>query len=330
MPERLTPEEGRERARAVLAGAVACAPIQDLEDGRWPDALAGTVVLVTEEVPAQQAIGLYAACKRQRAQSRLSPLIVTRAGYDQLRLREWLAPDRPAADALAAALAAHDALTAERFFAARREGAEHDAAEMIEAALDDLGRVAGCDPMAILHRIRIGDLEAIAGGEDFEPADLLPDDVAAAHATGLAEREAMREMARRRPGPPLIPQQPIRTFDEASALAEIADGPTRLLLVSVPPTAALLVLGFGGVDDCPPPAAHARVWEHWRAAIGAEPVLLDGASLSGVVARPVATRAALVQFAAEVALYDPDALESGELALAGTLVRNAGIELCWD
>ena len=330
MPERLTPEEGRERARGVLAGAVSCMPIQELEESEWPDALAGTVVMVTEEVPAAQAVALYRECKRQRAASRLSPLIVTRAGYGELRLREWLAPDRPATDALAAALAAHDTLTAERFFAERRERGEHDAAEMIDSALDDLARVAGCDPMSVLHRIRLGDLEAIAGGEDFEPADLLPDDVEAAHATGLAEREAMREMARRRPGPSMILEQPIRAFDEDSALAAIEDGPTRLLLVSAPPAAALLVLGFGGFNDCPPPAAQARVWEHWRGAIGAEPVLLDGASLTGVVARPVATRAALVQFAAEVALYDPDALQNGGLALAGLLVRSAGVDFWWD
>jgi len=327
VPERMTTEEGRERARAVLAGAAACVPMHELQERDWPEALAETAVIVTEEMLAPQAIALYQQCKRQRGESGLSPLIVTCAGYDDLLLREWLAPYPYAAAALAAARAAYDTLTAEQFFASRREKLDYDPASMIDEALDDLGRAAGCDPMSILHRLRIGDIAAISEGEGFDPADLLPDDVAAAHAIGLAEREAMLEMSRRRPGPQLmILQQPIRTFDQASALAEIDDGPTRLLLVSAPPAEALLVVGFRG----PPPAAHARVWEHWRAAHGAEPFLLDGASLSAVVARPVATREALVRFAAEIVLYDPDALAEGPLELAGLLVRNAGIDFWWD
>jgi len=327
VPERLTPEEARERARAVLAGAVACVPIQELEECDWPDALAGTAVMVTDEMLAPQAVALYQRCKQQRGHSSLSPLIVTRAGYDDLRLREWMAPGPVAAANLQSARAAYETLTADGFFFQRRQSAAGDAASMIEEALDDLGRAAGCDPMSILHRIRIGDFAAISSGEEFDLADLLPDDVRAAHATGLAEREALREMARRRGGPQsMILQHPIRTFDETSALAEVSTDPCRLLLVSASPAAALMVVGFGG----PAPAAHARVWEHWRAALGAEPVLLDGARLSGVAARPVATREALVRFAAEVVLYDPDALAEGALTLAGSLVRNASIGFWWD
>ena len=161
MPERMTAEDARQRAKALLGGATACVPIQELEACDWPDALAGMAVMVTEEMPAPQAVALYQQCKRQRSDSGLSPLIVTRAGYEDLRLREWLAPGPLAAANLASARAAYDALTADQFFASRREASGRDAASLIEEALDDLGRVAGCDPMSILHRIRIGDYRVI-------------------------------------------------------------------------------------------------------------------------------------------------------------------------
>jgi hypothetical protein len=327
--EGLTPEQARERAAAVLAGAVACVPVQELAGRDWPAALAGRAVLVAEETPMPQAIALYRDCKRKRGQSGLAPLLVTRDGFDQLRLHEWLAPGGEGG--LTAAFATYDALTAERFFTERAAAAGADPAAAIEGALDDLGHAAHCDPMSILHRLRIDDLEAIASGDaEIDPAELLPDDVTAAHAQMLAEREAFLELARRTRGPQLVMTQNVRSFDEETALAEIGGGPARLLLCSTSPAVALLVLGFGGFNDCPPPAAQARVWGTWASTVSAEPVLLDGATLHGVVARPPATRATLVRFAAEAALYDRDALMNGALALAGSLYRNAGVEFWWD
>jgi hypothetical protein len=146
----------------------------------------------------------------------------------------------------------------------------------------------------------------------------------------LAEHEAFLELARRTRGPQLVVAHRMRSFDEETALAEIGGGPARLLLCSMSPATALLVLGFGGFNDCPPPPAQARVWGTWASTVGGEPVLLDGDRLHGVIARPVATRAALVRFAAEAALYDRDLLMNGALSLAGTLYRNAGVEFWWD
>jgi hypothetical protein len=202
---------------------------------------------------------------------------------------------------------------------------------MIEEALDHLGRVTGWDPMAILHRIRLDDLGAIESGEgEVDPDDLLPDDVAAAHARMLVEREALLEVARRASGRMLALMPTLRCFDEETALAAITDGPARLLLTPASPATALLHLGFGGFNACPPPAGHARAWQRWALTFGGEPVLLDGAGLQAVFARPPATRAALVRFAAEVALYDRDMLINGALTLAGCVYRNARVDFWWD
>jgi hypothetical protein len=325
----MTIEQARARAGAALGGAVACVPMHELADAQWPEAL--PPVLVTAELPMREAVAVYRSVKQQRGRSGLSPLIVTRDGFDKLRLREWLSPDPSPAQQLAAELAAYELLTSDEFFARRLARAGEDPAPSIEAALDSLGSLTGQDPMAILHRIRLDDLEALGGGEgDFDPDDLLPDDVEAAHARMLVEREALLEMARRGPNRYLVMPPRLRPFDEETTLAELADGPARLLLSASSPATALLYVGFGGFNDCPAPHAHARVWQQWGAAFGAEPVLLEADTLHAVVARPPTTRAALVRFAREGALYDRDALTAGPLPLAGCLYRCAAIDFWWD
>jgi hypothetical protein len=322
-------EEALARAAGVLGGVPGRA-IQELCEWEAPEPIEAAIV-VSDEVPFAQALALYSEAKAQRDRTGLAPIVVTADGWDELLVHQWLYPD--GRRALERTLAAYEATTADAFFARRatEPGAENLAAAFDET-LDDLRRMAsGRDPMSILHRLRLGDLDGAEEEMDVSADLLLPDDVRAAHAQQMTERAADREWARRsgRTGWSLV--LPVRTFDEATALAEMKGGPSRLALVSSTPARALLHLGWGGSNACPPPHEQARVWEHWAAAWGAEPVLLSGNNmLAAISARPVDTREGLVRFARELALYDIDLVAHGCLAHLGRICRNVSLDFWWD
>ena len=328
--------EALARGVGVLGARAGLRPIHQLAGVAESPPL-GAAIVVSDEMPLRQALAMWSKARAQRDHTGLSPIVVA-AGFGELAVHGWLGPERN--DDLATTLAAFEQESADGFFGARARD-DGDMAARVEAALDALGARAGCDPMSILHRLPIDDLEAIESGGDgdgdgdggdginfAEPP--LPDDVRAAHAQLLVEREAALELARRTPGPRLLWQQTARSFDEATAVAEITGGPARLALVAAPPALTLLHLGFGGFNDCPAPHQHARVWEHWQRAVGAEPVLLDDDRMEGIIAHPIDTRAALVSFTSEVAAYDANTLSAGVLSLAGRLYRNAGVRFWWD
>jgi len=325
----MTAQEALARAAGVLGGA-GCRAIQELCESADPEPIEAAIV-VSDEIPFERALALYSDAKAQRDRTGLAPIVVTGAGWDGLLVHQWLYPG--GRGALDRALAAYEATTADAFFAGRAsEPGLEDLAGALDEALDDLARMAaGRDPTSILHRLRLGDLDGLAE-DDVDFADLpLPDDVRAAHAQQMAERDAARELARRsgRSGGALVPR--VRTFDEATALAEMKGGPSRVALVSSTPARALLHLGWGGANACPPPHAQARVWEHWAEVWGAEAVVLSGDNmLWALTARPVDTREALVDFAHELALYDIDLMANGCLAHLGRIYRNASLDFWWD
>jgi len=214
------------------------------------------------------------------------------------------------------------------FFRAREDTLGMALESKLEGSLDKLGALTGLDPMSVLHRIPLRDLEMFeSADEEFEfyVEDLLPDDLSDAYASQLADRQALIEGG---DGP--ILQEPLRAFDHESALKELSGEPSRLFLVESSAALSLSHLGFGGFNRCPLPSEHALIWEHWKQSFGAEPVLLGPDTIYGVVERPASDRAALVRFAMEVALYDYDALGSGFLTLLGSLYRNASIGFWWD
>lgn len=92
----------------------------------------------------------------------------------------------------------------------------------------------------------------------------------------------------------------------------------------------MLYLGFGGWNSCPGSSQQARIWEHWAIALGAEPVVLGEATLDAIVARPISTRAQLVDIAREVVEYDPDSVIEGYLPMLAMLYRNANLRFWWD
>lgn len=297
------------RARARFG---AHATFQPREAGLDLDTPPSAVVLVTEELPFDRARALYREAKACRAEVGLTPLIIASE-----MLNAWLDTG------------AGEDVTADAFFAER--AADGDPAPELEAALDRLGEAAGCDPMTILHRLRPADLEMFeAEGEPLDFDDLaFPDDVREAYHQGLAERTAFLEEVRRNGGGSAR-IEPLRTYDEATALADLGGGPARVALFTCSPAEALVDLGFGGFNACPSPRTHARVWQRWAERYGAEPIFVDSSSIAGSIARPVATRSALITLAREVVLYDPDALAAGQLTLLAQLHRNASIGFWWD
>lgn len=87
-------------------------------------------------------------------------------------------------------------------------------------------------------------------------------------------------------------------------------------------------LGWGGWNDCPPPAVHVALHRHWRERFGAEPVALSGDTVECTVARPPQAQDAALALAREHQGYCPDAVEQG----SGTTGRLAATLLaapCW-
>jgi hypothetical protein len=124
---------------------------------------------------------------------------------------------------------------------------------------------------------------------------------------------------------------PVRAYDVDTALAELAPGTCRVALLPMDGARILLHLGYGGFNDCPGPHVHARVWQHWAETLGAEPAVIGGDTLTGIVTRPIATREALVRFAREAAIYDLDAIApEGWLPFLGGVFRSATVRFWWD
>jgi Domain of unknown function (DUF4253) len=198
--------------------------------------------------------------------------------------------------------------------------------EPIERALARLADLTGGDPLRVLHRLDGETAAAIEDEADFELEDdlLLPDDPQAAYAELVGRAHAPGA------GPSLVQAWPVRTHDVATAIAQLSTGRARVVRLTTTPARALNYLGFGGWNDCPAPPDQARIWERWHRTIGGAPVLLGRDSLVGLVARPVASRAALVQLAREVIAYDGDSLSEGTLPLLAMLYRNTTLRCWWD
>lgn len=314
-------DEALERARAGLAG-VRCTPVHEILEVEEPPSSVAPLV-ATDEVDFERAVELYRAAKG----SGLSAIIVP--SFEDLQIYELGIEDWPHS------LEVYEATSAEELFARRAADVDVDVDAQLSAALDKLGALAGRDPMSVLHRILPDDLAALESGEDELDIDFddlpLPDDVREAHAQELAERAALIEHARRAKMAAMLRE--IRTYDEPTALAELGRGAAarvRVVLAGSQPFLTLLALGFGGFNECPTPAEQARVWQHWAKVHGAEPVVVRSDGLDAVIARPVESRAALVRFVCEIAIYDRDALTDGTLALAARVYRNSHVTFWWD
>ena len=200
----------------------------------------------------------------------------------------------------------------------------------LEAALAKLGELAGRDPMTVLHRIPIGDVAMLESDdvdlEMFDEDSLLPDDIAEAWRVQRAARDELIASA----FGGFVMTQPSRSPSVEIALDEIGFGACRVAIVDATPAQALRHLQFGAFNACPRPEVHALVWERWAERFGAEPVLVTEDRIAGVIARPITTREALVELAAEVAAYDPDLAVEGWLTLLATLYRNASFDFWWD
>jgi hypothetical protein len=295
--------------------------------------LASPCAQIHEELVATDAMGFADALLQWQVleNSGLTALIVT--ALDELDVDGQPWPNR---------MAKYETTRAAEVLAQR---ARADASAAIEGALTSLGEMAGRDPMRVLHRISPDDLAAlerdISGltvkfGED--PLDLdfddlpMPDDIREAHAQELVARSELLAQARAAGFPALVGS--VRCYDRATALAELtptARNPeVRVVVAGLAPPMMLLALGFGGFNDCPTPAEHARVWEHFGRAWGARPVVIGADRIDGVVESPVQEREELVRAVAAVAAYDIDAQADGWLALAGRIYRNHAMGVWWD
>lgn len=342
-----------EQVTRLVGSALSCLPVADALEIADAQPLL-TEIFLTEEVPFEQALAFFRAAKLQRELLGLTPIIVGASACGFERLREW-STHRGQGD-LAATMAAFKSESAESFLgerasrrAARAAAGHTELGAAFETALDGMAKLCGGDPMAVLHRVPLGDFVLIeddlyrgveaADPDQDEPYDfasqLLPDDLREAHAFGVSEREAFltkRDAFVADAGAfgQMGLVQPIRSYDEATAMAELGGSTSRVALVASTPALALLHLGFGGFNECPSPHQHALVWGHWRRTVGAEPVIVENDRLIGTIARPVDSRTLLVRFAREVALYDADALDEGFLPLLGALYRNSRVGFWWD
>lgn len=258
----------------------------------------------------------------------VAPIIVTAGGF------EYLWPmGHPDAKRRAADLAAYEAASAREALGEDTANAR-DHTERFEAALDRLGKACACDPMTVLHRLDLDTLGAIDSGDDevdLDPECFEPDDVAEAYRVAVARRKELLATARKEsPFGMVITSSFERPYDVETAIAELPCGPeSRVLALATTPARVLLHLDFGGFNNCPPSSVHARVWEYWNEAIGLEPALIGEASITGIITRPITTRAALVKFAVEVASYDHDIID-GDLAFLGAVVRSSLVRFWWD
>ncbi len=209
--------------------------------------------------------------------------------------------------------------------------------DSIDRTLAKLAELAGRDALEVLHRLDGETVFAVENEDDFELDDdmLLPEDPREAYAAVLAQREAARA---ERPavtfggmfGLVLDQSGPPRTYDVASAIAQLSPGESRVMRLATTPARALLYLGFGGWNDCPSPHEQARIWERWARTTSGEPAVLHEDSLDAIVTRPVETREALVQLAREVIAYDRDSVIEGVLPLLSMLYRNTSVRFWWD
>jgi hypothetical protein len=109
-----------------------------------------------------------------------------------------------------------------------------------------------------------------------------------------------------------------------------ATGPAHVVAFAGDPARAFLYLAYGGWNECPPPHVQTRVWQHCANTIGAEPAVLDEASVYGLATRPPTTREDLVRFVSEAMIYDGDLAIEGVLPLLGQQFRNASLDFWWD
>lgn len=201
-----------------------------------------------------------------------------------------------------------------------------------DAALASVAAATGVDdPLRVLHRLDGDTIMAIGGDEEveFDEEMLLPDDLRVAYDEMLEARKARRAAAI--PGMLTLDQQgPLRTYDEATAIAELGPGDARVFRLATTPARALMYLGFGGWNDCPNPHEQARAWEHWATTVGGVPAVIHEDALDAIIARPPTTRDALVRMAHEVVTYDRDSGIEGMLWLLATLYRSTSVRFWWD
>jgi hypothetical protein len=321
-------DEALQLAKSLLDHKVDCVPAQELwslDDSKPPRA----AIVVTEEIPFDEALEFYRATKARREGSKLSPLILREEAFESLF-----------ASGASSEFDSYPIEGGHSFFDVRARKSETDVTKSIEASLNQLERLFARDALQILHRIPLGELAELENlespGDASELDDLLlPDDLKQAYAEELARRQAFlaEVRAKAKASNPsgmsqLVLEEPLRTFDEATALEQIpSGGQARLALVASTPAEALRHLGFCiGAS----PLQHSWVWEYWKQSVDAEPVVIDQARIEGVVLSPPSNRSELVQFVREIVLYDPDAAIEGWLSLLGMVYRNTSIGFWWD
>jgi len=96
---------------------------------------------------------------------------------------------------------------------------------------------------------------------------------------------------------------------------------------------AMEVIGYGGWNDCPNPAAHGAMMRRWFDRYGAEPVALGPDTVECIVARPPTTESDCMDLAWEQYMYCADVVEQGcdtVGVLAGLVQRNQWWFFWWD
>jgi hypothetical protein len=92
-------------------------------------------------------------------------------------------------------------------------------------------------------------------------------------------------------------------------------------------------LGFGGWNDCPPPAEHVCMMKSWHERYGAEVVGITHDIVEMAVARPPTTREAALRLAEEHYAYCYDIVDQGTQTiegLAATLLNGTVWFFWWD
>jgi hypothetical protein len=96
---------------------------------------------------------------------------------------------------------------------------------------------------------------------------------------------------------------------------------------------AVIELGFGGFNECPPPETQAAYLRHWNERYGAELFGLGTDTLECMVERPPIDRDAAIALAEEQYWYCTDIVEQGTEtldALAAALMNGGAWFFWWD
>jgi hypothetical protein len=103
--------------------------------------------------------------------------------------------------------------------------------------------------------------------------------------------------------------------DEPQLLYDVNTGREQDLSILLVPcksgAEAMEVIGYGGWNDCPEPAAHGAMMRRWFERYGAEPIALGPDTVECIVKRPPTSEKECMDLAWEQYLYCADVVEQG-------------------